>query len=252
MLVTKKKQLELDLKRNIVPYFNQIVSDFEIIYSQTGKTFDANAYISDLVSILARHYRKVMNKFGFLLTNREKIDKDELMNLLQSAFLLYSLNRSDKQSKYITDTTNKDIDKSIAEATTFLLVNGFSTSRDSITEEASKRLSSKLTGRATVISNVETQAPAENARFIERIALSGDSPYGGLTGTGIELYDNPTKQWVADLDERTRPAHVLANGQVVPYSGLFLVKGQYLRFPGDTSFGATMDNVANCRCEVIY
>lgn len=252
MLVTKKKQLELELKHELVPYFNQIISDFEIIYSQTGKAFEAEAYLSELISILTNHYRKVTDKFGYLLTSRENLESDDLIKLLQSAFLLYSLNRSDKQSKYIIDTTNKDIDKSISEASTFLLVGGFSTSRDAVTEEASKRLASKLSGRTTVISNVETQSPAENARFIERIALSGDSPYGGLSGTRVEAYKNPTKEWVADLDERTRPAHVLANGQVVPYSGLFLVKGQYLRFPGDMSFGASMDNVANCRCEVRY
>lgn len=252
MLVTKKKRLEAELKRDLVPLFNEIVSDFEIIYSQTGKTFDADAYNAELISLLIAHYRKVLDKFGFLLSDREDINSEELENLLQSAHLLYSLNRSDKQSKIITSTTNSDIDKSINEATSFLLVMGLSTSRDSITEEASKRLSSKLTGRSTVISNVETQGVAEEARLMERIALSGDSPYGGLAGTGLELYDNPTKTWVADLDEKTRPAHVLANGQTVPYNGLFLVKGQYLRFPGDMSFGASMDNVANCRCEVSY
>lgn len=252
MLVTKKKQLETDFKRKLIPFFNQIVSDFEIIYSQTGKTFDADAYLSELISLLINHYRKVMNKLGFLLSKREKINNDDLMLLLQSAHLMYSLNRSDTQSKIITRTTNTDIDKSIDEATTFLLIGGYSMSRDSITEEASKRLSGKLSARTTVIANVETQGVAEESRFMERIALSGDSPYGGLKGTGLELYDNPTKTWVADLDERTREAHVLANGQTVPYNGLFLVKGQYLRYPGDMSFGATMDNIANCRCEVQY
>lgn len=252
MLVTKKKRLEAELKRDLVPFFNSIVSDFEIIYSQTGQTFDADAYSSNLVSILIKHYKSVLLKFGFLLSEREHIEDDELYNLLQSAHLLYALNRSDKQSKLISKTTNSDIDKSINEATSFLLVSGLSTSRDSITEEASKRLLRKLTGRSTVISNVETQGVAEEARFIERVALSGDSPYGGLDGTHREIYDSPTKTWIADLDEKTRPAHVLANGQTVPYNGLFLVKGQYLRFPGDMSFGATMDNIANCRCEVQY
>lgn len=252
MLIGKKKRLEAELKRKLVPLFDEIVSDFEIIYSQTGKTFDADAYISELVSILIKHYKEVLDEFGFMLSDREGVDNDDLFMLLQSAHLMYSLDRSDRQSEIITTTTNRDMNEAIAGATTYLMINGLSTSRDSITEEASKRLSSKLIGRTAVISNVETQGVAEEARFMERVALSGDSPYGGLSGTGLELYSNPTKTWVADLDERTRKAHVLANGQTVPYSGLFLVKGQYLRFPGDTSFGATMDNIANCRCEVIY
>lgn len=252
MLVIKKKQLETNFKKKLIPFFDEIVSDFEIMYSQTGKTFDADAYLSELVSILINHYRQVNEEFGFMLSDQENIDNEDLFDLLQSAHIMYALNRSDTQSKIITRTTNLDIDNSIDEATTFLLVGGFSTSRDSITEEASKRLSSRLNARTTVISNVETQGVAEEARYMERIALSGDSPYGGLEGTGLELYDNPTKEWVADLDERTRPAHVLANGQVVPYNGLFLVKGQYMRHPGDMSFGATMDNIANCRCEVRY
>lgn len=252
MLVTKKKQLELELKSNLTSFFDKIVSDFEIIYSETGQTFGAEAYNSELVSLLLNHYRKVVNTFGYSLTDREEIEDSKLEKILASAFILYSLNRSNRQSEIISLTTDKDIDKAVDEATAFLLLNGLSTSRDSVTEEASRRLRSMLNSRTTVISNVETQSPAEESRFIERVALSGDSPYGGIEGTGLELYKNPTKMWVSRLDEKTRDAHFLADGQTVPYSGLFIVKGQYLRFPGDMTFGATMDNIANCRCEVQY
>lgn len=61
------------------------------------------------------------------------------------------------------------------------------------------------------------------------------------------------KQWHSALDERTRPGHKAADGQVVPIDKPFIVanaSGQMetLMFPGDTSLGASGSNVIMCRC----
>ena len=71
----------------------------------------------------------------------------------------------------------------------------------------------------------------------------------GIVAAGISL-GKTTKTWVTVGDNRVRTAHVLANGQAVGISENFSVGGELLEFPGDTSKGATADNVINCRCSI--
>lgn len=61
---------------------------------------------------------------------------------------------------------------------------------------------------------------------------------------GIEL----TREWLATHDARTRHAHGMADGQRVKVDEPFIVGGEELMFPGDTSRGASGWNIYNCRC----
>lgn len=56
------------------------------------------------------------------------------------------------------------------------------------------------------------------------------------------------KRWVSQSDEKVRAAHLDANGQEVPIDEPFVVDGEELMYPGDTSLGASAGNVINCRC----
>lgn len=60
------------------------------------------------------------------------------------------------------------------------------------------------------------------------------------------------KEWSAIIDKRTRETHRAANGQRVPITEPFLVGESLLQYARDTSLGASMDEIANCRCSVIY
>lgn len=57
------------------------------------------------------------------------------------------------------------------------------------------------------------------------------------------------KRWVAVLDTRTRPTHVAANGQIVPFDGFFTVGGQRAQFPRDPVLSAAES--VNCRCHSV-
>lgn len=57
------------------------------------------------------------------------------------------------------------------------------------------------------------------------------------------------KEWVATSDERTRMAHRLADGQIVPINEPFNVGMEKLMYPGDPIGSAA--NVINCRCTMI-
>lgn len=69
--------------------------------------------------------------------------------------------------------------------------------------------------------------------------------YEAAQRMGIEL----KKEWVATLDNRTRHAHAMADGQVVAVDKPFKLDGYDLMFPGDKSAPGYL--VYNCRCTTI-
>ena len=60
---------------------------------------------------------------------------------------------------------------------------------------------------------------------------------------------NIVRMWDASLDGRTRPAHASADGQKVAVDKPFLVGGERLMYPGDSSGSA--GNIIHCRCSTL-
>lgn len=69
------------------------------------------------------------------------------------------------------------------------------------------------------------------------------------------------KEWVSTIDNRTRPGyakngkskkgkfnHRKPDGQIVLNGAAFEVSGERLMFPTDTTLGASLGNIINCRC----
>ena len=69
--------------------------------------------------------------------------------------------------------------------------------------------------------------------------------YHAAQNMGIEL----KKQWLATLDNRTRHAHAVLDGQTVDVDKPFKVDGYELMYPGDNSAPGYL--VYNCRCTQI-
>lgn len=59
------------------------------------------------------------------------------------------------------------------------------------------------------------------------------------------------KEWLSTSDNRTRPTHITANGQIRPIDEPFDVGGYKMNQPGDSSLGAPMEEIGNCRCTVL-
>lgn len=90
---------------------------------------------------------------------------------------------------------------------------------------------------------------AERIARTEIITASRAGQYFGDGQSGLVV----GKKWMSAKQERTRPGHRAADGQVVAFDEPFLVankSGQLepLLFPGDTSLGASASNVIQCRC----
>ena len=69
--------------------------------------------------------------------------------------------------------------------------------------------------------------------------------YAAAQKMGIKL----KREWVATLDNRTRHAHAMLDGQQADIDKPFKVDGYDIMFPGDTSAPGYL--VYNCRCTQI-
>lgn len=88
-----------------------------------------------------------------------------------------------------------------------------------------------------------------SADTIARTETHGAANYGSneaAKDTGLPL----RREWLAAHDERTRPSHAEADGQIVGPDEKFKVGAEYLMYPGDPD--AAPEEVVNCRCTLGY
>ena len=93
-------------------------------------------------------------------------------------------------------------------------------------------------GKASAIRTARTAVTgAQNAGRMDT--------YKAAEKMGIEL----EREWVATLDNRTRHAHQVLDGQTAPINKPFKVDGQKIMYPGDPTAAPYL--VYNCRCTLV-
>lgn len=102
---------------------------------------------------------------------------------------------------------------------------------------------------AAIEANVIGIAPGTST-MLARTDLIGLANGGSIVAAREVLPEGATKQWLSAEDDRVRPTHEEADGQVVPLNAPFDVGGVALDYPGDPA--GPDDEVCNCRCTVIY
>lgn len=80
----------------------------------------------------------------------------------------------------------------------------------------------------------------------ETIAATNSGSQTAAKATGLNL----TKRWLSTPDDRTRDAHVAANGQAVPIDSPYNVGDEAIMYPGDPDGSA--ENIIQCRCTETY
>lgn len=248
-----KIRLERFLWREASTIFNTIKTEFKIGVA-TGSRTRADAYKARWESTLKSHYKRVQKAFRGAIDGAQKQnDEDENKeDEILAALLLWLLMNAPKQAEAITQTTQKNMDEAMEQARQAFSDEGKTDySNRELATVASAILGRKFAGRLPGITTLETQAPAESTKLIEAFAEAGLPPGAAVTGETVR----PTgamKTWITMRDERVRAAHRAADGQRVPIEQPFIVKNEKLMFPGDAHLGATIGNLINCRCIVIY
>lgn len=236
-ILDAKRRLESSLAEDLERYRRTLVRAFVRQYAAGDGILNANDDNESLSKTLLTHYRRVGDEFDDEIADQLPADvaitsdeRSELAALLAAWYVI----RADDQSKIISDTTNTNITQSLVVA----MESAPTLDNRTVAVTAGANLNRLIASRIGGIAATETQASAEFGREQEAQVLTN--------GLG------PSKQWFTMGDDRVRFDHVGADGQIVPANETFLVGGERLNHPGDMSNGATIGNVAGCRCTVAY
>lgn len=252
----KKVRLENRMLPEIKSVFSQMVVDYVSRLVATGTIPRAAEFTDEWRATLRRQYRRVGKVF--LGTRRGSkfyeiiLETKQTLTLEQNAALVagYSIWSRDfgiQQSAFITQTNQRQYGDALQTATGQAEEQreetGVTLGAAAIAALAGLELRKLFRARETAIANVQTQAPAEEAKRREAIAVGGTE---GRTEDVIK------KTWQTVGDEKVRLSHVTTNGQRRPGNTAFTVGGENLRYPGDSTLGASLRNTVNCRCAAIW
>lgn len=260
-----KIKFERGLKRDVKTFLNQVLIDFKSTYLLTARIQNFEIYDNDIRSLLRRSYLEVSDSFSNRITqgildNALRDGDDEIVDFIRSEeglLLAAGVNIKirdfiDEQVEIsatsILNTTERDLDKSVAKSIIDNslgagIFGAFTTqlTRSKIANDAAVDFEGTFKGREDTIAMSEVENASEGSKFIEAIAIGG----AAIVGIGEKI-------WQTITDGLQRPSHNDANGQRVPINQQFIVQGELLNFPRDSSFGASLNNLINCRCGVSY
>lgn len=257
--LAKKLKLEANVTPKLTRFFREISRSIRPVLRVTGRVPSLQSFNDDLVEILTKHYTKVAKEFKgdtvTTLTKSSSVDieikqetieaiADETEDLVDEALVSIIALRAPRQARFILNTTEQDLRDSVQKVSVAAATEGETLTLAEQGRRAARDFNSKIPGKVDGISTFETQAMAEETKQTEAQVLIGQGAVVG--GVSIALIMNG--EWNAIIDEVTRDSHVVADGQIRKAIQPFMVQSQLLRFPGDTSLGATLDNVMKCRC----
>ena len=245
---TRKMALERTVLPQIKSLFSQMTKDYVAELTRTGSVPSASDFQREWESVFLRHYRRVgrvflpnqrrSNLYEALINTKQTLSPEGNQQLL-SSYGRWSREFGAQQSQFVTETNQKDYMSALQQATE----QTEDASALVIATAAGVILRRLFRGRETTIANVQTQAPAEEAKRQEAVAITVEQ--GGQE-------DEVEKRWQTVGDANVRVAHIAANGQQRPGNSAFSVGGEDLRYPGDSTLGASVGNTINCRCAALY
>lgn len=190
---------------------------------------------SEIAAILLDHYLRVHDKFGTRLRRRlptdiaiQQSEVIAIQTITDSAFPAKAM----RQAELIMKTTVNnmiDVVGNSEELSVMLAV-----------------LNAQNSFRARFAACYETQWSAESSKQIEAMILTGHQPE-----VKAHRGKQAIKTWDSMGDVRVRDHHLEADGIQVPVNQPYTVNNEKLMHPGDTSLGASANNVLNCRCSSI-
>lgn len=261
--IDDKKALEILLIADLILYFTQLASDYETVYSATGKILNLEeSYADELQSILKRNYRKVGNRFSNITRNQieDIVDFDiyeplpevqeNLAQKIGMAIGSFILLRAENIAPKITQTIQDELLKKTNETIIDNASRGLAISNAEIANQVSNEFTAWGVKHAPIVATTEVQEIAEGSKYIENGAIT-DLIKDDI---GLEaIRKGSEKVWITAGDEKVRDSHSAIDGKVIPAEDVFVTgMGGRMRYCGDTSLGASLSDIINCRCETIY
>lgn len=252
-----KLTIEAALIASFGKLFRRIARDFRTVYAATGRILDAEVYEPEVVSILRPSYRRAASTAGkelrrnadvsFPADNRSEVEGDIDVSLLR-----FGEEESDERAGIIGETTDGKLRNFTLSAIVSAALAGFFPGNEQVAVEVAKRFVADSKSRSRMIGIQESLNAVEGSRLIETNGLiEGQAAVKVGNEEPKPLSLALFREWVARVDdwENVRRTHKAAHGQRVPGAGTpFVVGNSYLMYPGDTSLGASLDEIMGCRC----
>jgi len=243
--LAKKMKLEDRMKPKLRRFFDQISRDVRAVWTATRSIPNLQPFELELVALLREQYRAIDRAFN--KTSRD-LNKSFLTELetkqeetIDSEIVAFINQHSLQQAPFILNTTQNELDRISMDVIRDTAQQGGDLDDAAIGALIAREFNDRSDNRVDTIAMTETQTVSESIKEIEAATIGGI--IAATAGTQ-EMF----KTWNTILDEKTRQSHVRADGQVREVRQPFNVQGQSLMAPGDTSLGATLDNIINCRC----
>lgn len=286
--VAEKLRLEAALKPGIRKIFSRVIDDFKVSVARTGRPQSVARYRTSFESLLEDHYRRCQKAFkGMVLLqnnvktygalrakqNKQTEDESVIEELIAAIFLLWREEHAPTQANIIVSTTSRDMEDAIDQGRQALREEDKPADNRSLALVAAAILKRTLRNRVDLISVTETQAATEAAKAVEastaaRVVIPG-IPFPRDIVPILEPTAAPVprttplvqpealkKSWLDMRDRRVRHTHLEAGRRygeaAIPVNEAFIVGGSRMMFPGDTSLGAPVREIANCRCSAQY
>jgi len=256
--------------------FKRMGTDYEAVYGHTGRELSLAPYEADVRSSLQDCYRRAAG--GFKRNIRESLDPElnayyhapVVAKDIDSRILKFISDRAPAQTQQILKTTRERMGDALVRAHIAAADAGMPGDKHFIGAEMRKWFTATAAGRALNIATFEVNGASEFAKQTEATVLKNFAPKHAAfvvrnkaeddedIQPRVVLADANTekgflgKAWVADLDEKTRSFHADMDFVQVDVGDYFNVAGEKMLHPGDGQNGATMKNLANCRCCAIY
>lgn len=227
-------QEKIDLELLFLPLVLGAFADERILFNISVRTSRLPPTTGELLEIWRPIIREQMRLSSdvFKLTSDDVVTQAEI----DSAILNVIDDLAEQQSRVISETSIQNMNRSIDLANRAFIEQGeFEADNGAIATVGLRFLAPTQMGRDKTISATTTQTSAETGKFVA----------AGVLGLA-------RKTWVTAGDEKVRSTHVSANGQTVAGFAAFIVGGASLLHPGDTSLGAPLGEIINCRCSAVY
>ena len=250
----KKLLLESGLLKTLKPIFNSILNDFRKTYAARGNFPNIAKHSNDIQQALFNHYDKVADNFSTQLEERlgEPDNRAKIRNDTEISARIHKAIQVPQSSAYIDQTNQRQMLEARNDVILTAAAAGLFLTNKQIANKAHALLAKKFANRLSLIAMDNTQNAAEQAKYAEYNAFIANGAIAGGIDFGLAAEEGRAKNlWSAIMDGKTRIAHAEADGQTVNVGEPFIVGGEKLRFPRDTSLGASMSNVANCRCSSV-
>jgi hypothetical protein len=239
-----ERKLQKDMNRQL----NEITAFIYLYLLRNNQVPDVvTPFTPDMVALLRKNYKKIADFYSKTIRRRlgATVTK-EVSNEVKVLVDNFIKEQSFISANNILTTSQKDALIAFERSAIQDAVSGQMLTYEQIAKNVKTILDEANKGRLKTIAITEVGKTSETSKMIEATQIH----QSGVINNETILQS--MKDWNSVLDGKTRPAHAMADGQSVPINEPFIVDGERLMFPKDSSLGASAKNIINCRCKASY